>query len=452
MDITLKEVTSHYGILSVTLDQDDYKEFVKRQLRHQISRTQLKGFRKGTAPSHLVNKIYGSAILWQEIQRLANQALEDYIKSKNWYTISSPIVVGMPDKDQLLEATTFTFDYEIGFIKSLDLKFQDKDPITAITIDGVEDEFVDHFISELRIIYGKHQESQKSNDGDLLYGCISMPDEQSILKCRIAIDKVPEHFKKEALGLKVGDNITLAKGFLDNHTSTLLDINFKEWLFLKEQQQRATDLIFTIEKIYAVDPVHSSDLLFDKTFGQDIVKSEEQFREKIIQLVIRNKQLDAQCISQQDAIDSLLKYYPLDIPEAFLKKIIRIHLPQLTSQDVESYYRMHAKDMLWNVFATYITQSNRLTIEQQDILDRAKQMVTSQLQSSPLGLATQDDKLITESAMTFLRYNRGENFMIVRNTLLKEKAADFIKSNMPCVEKSMSVQAFDRMLDNRCQA
>ena len=448
MDITLKEITSHYGILSVTLNQSDYKESVEKQLRHQISRTQLKGFRKGTAPSHLVNKIYGSAILWQEIQRLASQALGDYIKSQNWYTISDPIVVGMPDKDRL-EETTFTFDYEIGFIKSLDFKFQDKDPITSITIDRVEDEYIDNFVSELRIIYGKHQESLKSNDGDLLYGYISMPGEQGIIKCRIAIDKVPENLRKEALGLQANDDITLVGGFLDNHTSTLLDINFKEWLFLKEQQQRAIDLIFTIEKIYTIEPVCSPELLFDKTFGQDTVKSEEQFREKIIQLVIRNKQLDAQFIGQQDAIDSLLKHHPLDIPETFLKKIIGIHLPQLTSQDVESYYRMHAKDMLWNVLATYIIQSNQLTIEQQDILDRAKQMVISHLQGSPLGLTTQDDRLITESAMNFLKYNRGENFMVVRNTLLKEKAADFIKSNMPCVEKSMSVQAFDEMLNNK---
>lgn len=450
MDITLKEITSHYGILSVTLDQNDYKEPVEKQLRRQISHTQLKGFRKGTAPSHLVNKMYGPAILWQEIQRLANKALEDYIKAQNLHTISDPIVVGMPDKDRL-EETTFTFDYEIGFIKPFDLKFQDKSPITTITIDGVEDGFVDNFISELRIIYGKHQESLKSNDGDLLYGYISIPGEQGILRCRIAIDKVPENLRKEALGLQASDSITLVKGFLDNHTSTLLGINFKEWIFLKEQQQHAIDLIFTIEKICAIEQVEPSEGLFDKVFGQDTVESEEQFREKIIQLIVHNKQLDAQFISQQDVIDSLLQHYPLDIPETFLKKIIGIHLPQLTSQDVESYYRMHAKDMLWNVFATYIVQSNQLTIKQQDILDRAKQMVTSHLQGAPLDLTAQDDTLITESAIAFLKYNRGENFMVVRNTLLKEKAVDFIKSNMPCVEKSMSVQAFDEMLNDRYQ-
>ena len=82
MDITLDKKGNTEASIKVSLKQDDYQPKVDKKIKEYTKKADVKGFRKGMVPKAVIQKMYGKAILVDEVNHLLYHSLDNYIKEE----------------------------------------------------------------------------------------------------------------------------------------------------------------------------------------------------------------------------------------------------------------------------------------------------------------------------------------------------------------------------------
>ena len=96
MDIKLQNLNDVSAKLTVTLAPADYEEKVNQSLKNFRKKANFPGFRPGMVPMSLVKKQYGTAIKVDEINKLLQEAIYNYIKDNKVDVLGEPL----PNEDQ----------------------------------------------------------------------------------------------------------------------------------------------------------------------------------------------------------------------------------------------------------------------------------------------------------------------------------------------------------------
>ncbi|MBO7378612.1 MAG: trigger factor family protein, partial [Bacteroidales bacterium] len=79
MKVTKKVVDDVNIVLELDIEKADYAEAVEKELKDARKRIQMPGFRKGMVPAGMVKKMYGQQITVDEVNKLINKSMYDYI-------------------------------------------------------------------------------------------------------------------------------------------------------------------------------------------------------------------------------------------------------------------------------------------------------------------------------------------------------------------------------------
>jgi len=82
MKITKKELSPLHAILTVAVTKEDYSEKVENLLKDYRKRASIPGFRKGQVPMSLIKKQYEQGVKAEEINKLLQQSLSEYIQKE----------------------------------------------------------------------------------------------------------------------------------------------------------------------------------------------------------------------------------------------------------------------------------------------------------------------------------------------------------------------------------
>ena len=80
MEISLQNVSDVQAKLMVKLVLADYEEKVNKSLKTFRQKANIPGFRPGMVPMSLIKRQYGTAIKVDEINKVLQEALYNYIK------------------------------------------------------------------------------------------------------------------------------------------------------------------------------------------------------------------------------------------------------------------------------------------------------------------------------------------------------------------------------------
>ena len=80
MNIQLEKHDDLNLTVIIALGKPDYQEKVEKEVKRIQKTANIKGFRPGKAPMGMVQKLYGKGILADEIQRMASDAMNNYIE------------------------------------------------------------------------------------------------------------------------------------------------------------------------------------------------------------------------------------------------------------------------------------------------------------------------------------------------------------------------------------
>ena len=82
MNVTINKIDAVNATITVSLEEKDYQDKVKKALRDINMTRPEPGFRPGKVPAGLIQKKYGKAVKYDVVNKEVTDALYNYIKDK----------------------------------------------------------------------------------------------------------------------------------------------------------------------------------------------------------------------------------------------------------------------------------------------------------------------------------------------------------------------------------
>ena len=144
MNVSLQNIDKVSAQLTVKLEKADYQEKVEKSLKNIRQKANIPGFRSGMVPMGLVKKQYGKAVLAEEVNKLLQEKVYDYIKENKINILGEPLP--NEEKQQLIDFDTmedFEFVFDIALAPEFKAELSSSDTVDYYNIN-VDEEMVNN--------------------------------------------------------------------------------------------------------------------------------------------------------------------------------------------------------------------------------------------------------------------------------------------------------------------
>ena len=285
MNITREQVDALNAIVTVAVTKEDYADKVQKVLADYRKNANIPGFRKGAVPMSLIQKQYGKAVLLDEVNKILQASLNDYLVEEKLDILGNPLPKVTEDFDW--NKDDFTFEFELGLAPEFAVDLDAKSNVTKFDIVA-DDKMLDEQVARIQKQYGKMISQDKVEEDYTLRGTFSNEEKGIHNSTTITLDIFNDKkTAKKFVGKKVGDVVSLeTKGLFDD------DHKLMDYLKVSHDDVHGLDITvdFTIEEINAVEKAELNQELFDKLFGEGNVTSVEKLKlRKMLKHSLLNK-------------------------------------------------------------------------------------------------------------------------------------------------------------------
>ncbi len=294
--------------IQIDINKADYAEDVKKELKNYQHKASLPGFRQGKVPFGMIEKMYGSAVTFDKLNKKVSEALNNHIIENKLDVMGYPL--SDPDKQQPTDPETqetMSFFFEVG------LKPEIKVELGKIAMNDYNIKASDKEIDETikRIQEGNKKDDKLPELNEELFKMI-FPGKDI---------KDVETFRKEiATEMERQYVVEAERMFLNNAIDKLVsevkfdmpDAFLKRWIVANSEGKISEE---DVEKNY--DNVYSKTFrwqLIEETIAKanpELVLKEEELREFVTKMYFGNLDLagmDDDMKKRLDGIvDSVLK-------------------------------------------------------------------------------------------------------------------------------------------------
>ncbi len=439
MDITLDRKDSNEALIKITLKEADYQPQVTQKIKDYSRKAQLKGFRPGKVPFGLVKKMYGKSILVDEINNLLNRSITDYIKEQDLRILGDPLP--NTEKSSAIDwdfQKEFEFEYEIGLVGDFKYDLSKKRKVTEYAIK-VDDKMVSEEVENLRKSYGERVHPEQAEASDILQGTMQHEGLEEPHESSLFIEQVEKKEQKKFVGLKKDGEVTfdLKKAFKEPaYQARLLGMDLEQYESLKD-----TKVTFTVQEISRMEPAQLNQEFFDKLFGPGQVSTEEELKDKIQEYMSGNFQREADRYLNDSIKDNFVDATKMDLPDAFLKRwLVVSNQGKVSEQDVDQEYPRYAEEMKWNLILNKIAEDHEIKVENEEVVNHAKDMIRAQLASSGIGDQMEDQ--LDVFADNYLKGEEGQNYLQVFNQVRGDKIMQYIREHISITKKEVNLEQF----------
>jgi trigger factor len=442
LNITLDKQSATDGLIKIQLSESDYQPKVDVKLKDYARKANIKGFRQGKVPAGVIKKMFGKSVLVEEVNHIVSHSVSDYIRDQKLRILGDP----MPNQEKGFaidweNQKDFEFEFQIGLVEDFKVDLSDKVKVTSNKIE-VDQKVIDETLEDLKNRFGNSTNPEVSEAGCSLYGEISTGTEEK-KGSFIAIDKVAKKEQKKFIGVKKDDVIEfdIEKAF-DDKAAIAQALNLSE----EEAEKAKGTYSFTVTTITKVEPASINQELFDKVFGPEVVKTEEEFIEKIKSTIGENYNRETEHLLDHEIQHHYVDHTKINMPDKFLKNwLISTSNGQVTEDILEKEFNAYKDSLKWDLIKNKIAEEKEIKVEGDEVREKAKQFIMEQF-GGPSIAAQLGDKL-DDIANNYLsgQDGKGENFMKIYNQLRHERILKAIKDSITVTEKKVSLDEFKKL-------
>ena len=390
MDVTLEKTGALEGRLVIKVQESDYTDRVKKELKEIGKNHQVPGFRKGHIELSQLEKRFGKKVKSDVLNDIAADAALKYIQDNKLDTLGQPIPV--VEKEFSIDDKDFTFTYEIGFAPELNMKFDQSVELDFYNI-AVSDDMIEEQDKFLRAQAGEQVPAQEYAERALVKGTIMQLNEDgSLREDGIKVEDgilAPFHFtsKEEAVkfeGSKVGDNIVFdAFATCDGNEaeiSSMLHIDRD-----KVETARGNFKI-QIAEFIVNKPAELGEEFYKKVFGEDKVHNEEEYRKAVAGMIAQALQPNSQSLFVRNTEDYLMATYGnMELPMDFLRKYMLRTQTEIKEADIDQYLNQILPRIKWDIIESKAAELLGIKINEDDVKDAARAIAIEQLRQYGMG-------------------------------------------------------------------
>ncbi|MBI1221558.1 MAG: trigger factor [Bacteroidetes bacterium] len=447
VEVALQKKDGLEAVLTINISKDDYSPRVEAELKKTQKKVNVPGFRPGHAPMGMVKKMYGKGIYVDEVNRLASEAMYNYLDENKIEYLAQPIMADNADQKINFDAEEdFTFMFEIGLAPKVDLELSEKDKVTRYKIT-VSDAELDKEIDTIQRRYSKEETAETAEEKDIVYLNATELDDagKAPLDGGVAdknISTTPELVKdktiqKKLVGAKVGDEFIadIFKMFDNNETVISSSLGI--------QKEGVADLnkkfSFKVTEIKRFIPAELNQELFDTVFGQDRVSDLDGFKALLKEDLEKYYAQEAENMFEHNVDHLIYDKHIFDLPEQFLKRwLVENNKEDFSPENIEQKYQDEARQLRYVLVRNKVLADNDIKISQEDVENMS--MAYSAQMLRQYGMPNADEALIRQISEN----NKKEAGYMNRVTdmVAQRKFMEVAKSKVKAVEKEVGVEEF----------
>lgn len=434
MNITKENIDELNAVVKVEIAAADYQDKVSEILKDYRKKADIPGFRKGQVPMGMVEKQYGKSVMIDEVNKLLQDSLNKFLTEEKIDILGNPLPKMQDDFNW--DAGDYAFEFELGLAPVIEVDLKAKNKINQYKIVA-DDKLIEDEVEKIRKQFGKLVSKPEVEEGVTLTGTFVNEEKEINKKSTIEFASIKgKTNQKKFLGSKVGDVLKLkSKGLFDD------DHKLMGALGLSHDDIHGLDiaLTFAIEEINVTELAEMNQELFDKVFGKDVVKTEEELKAKIKEEI--EKQFQAQADQQiiNDVNDYLVENTKFDLPAEFLKKWIVVSGEKpLTPEQAAEEYEKSEKGLRFQLIQDKIFKDNNLQITFDELKEYTKGFVVAQM--AQYGQLNPEEKQLDEIVQRVL--TNEEEVKRLQDQLMGQKLLDFYKANVSFKVKEVNYEEF----------
>ena len=436
MKVSRKDIDKLNSLLSIDVVKKDYESNVDKVLVDYKKRANIPGFRKGHTPIGLIKKQYGLSVKVDEVNKVIQKALSDFLTAEKLAILGNPI----PKENKKLDwnSDDMTFEFEIGLSPEFEVSLKNKKVIESFQIEA-DTKMIDSQIENIQNQYGKLVSKNSISDGFEING--------SFINKELNVDSTTTFQLKNIKGkanigsikrMKIGEVITLKTNGLFVKDSDL-DFHLK---LNDDNKGEINHVDFNLKEINEKIPADLDQDLFDKLFGKDIIKSVTELREKLKADAEKNfvNQSDQKLLN--DVTEYLIDNTKFNLPEKFLMKWMETAGEnKLSKEDAEAEFKKSEKGLRYQLIESKIIENNKIKIDLDQIKVFSKDLIKTQMMQ--YGQMNPEEKEL-ESISQRILSNKDE-VKRISDQLLSQKLITLFKSELKFKTKKVSYEKFVEM-------
>ena len=452
MKVTFENPDKVNGLMTITVEEADFKENVEKTLKNYRKKANIPGFRPGQVPMGMIRRQVGTSVKVDEINKLVGQEIYKYVQENKIQMLGDPLPSDKQQPVDVEKDAPYTFVFDIAVAPEFEIKLNGHDKVDYYTIK-VDDKLIDQQVEMYASRGGHYDKVEKYEDNDMLKGDLRELDADGNTKGGgITVEAaimLPNYIKvddqkKLCEGCKLGDIITFnpKKAYPENNgeISSLLKIS------REEAENITADFSFQITEISRYVKADVNQELFDQVFGKDVVKDEKEFRERI-----------AEGMKAQFAVDSDFRFIydlrahcekkigKLTYPDALLKRIMLQNNKDKGEEFVEKNYDLSVKELTWHLIKEQLVRDNNIKVEDADIKEAAKEAARAQF--AQYGMNNVPDEYLENYANDMLKKKEYVDNLVDRS--IDRKLTEVMKGVVKLNPKEVTLDEFNKMMEEK---
>lgn len=454
MNINKEQIDELNVVISLEISEKDYDSQVKEVLRDYRRKASMPGFRPGKVPEGLVRKLYGKAVLIDELNKLVSESLQNYIKDQQLSLLGDPLPNVKNNDVEWEIGNNFTFDFEVGLTPVVDFQLsKEEDRITMYQI-SVEKDMVKKEVERYTARFGQFVETDAVVDfTERLEGNIvqlgddgqPLPDGLSAEETSLMVSLIKEEeYKKPFENAKMGDEIVF------NLSETFSNVWEIASILRKRAKEEVGDISgslfrFIVTSVRRFSNAELNQDLFDKVFGEGAVVNIEEFEDRIEKHLAAN--FEGTCFNKfcRDVRKYLVEKVNPPLPEEYLRKwMLLINKDKGINEEIfEKEFPKYLQNMKWDLIVKAIARQHEINLDEQEIINFAK--MTARQQLAMYGMDNPSEETLQHYAMNSLKDEK--NVREIASQALERKIVKKVSEIVDLNMQEISMDDFNQMIN-----
>ena len=449
MNISLQNVDNVSAVLTVQIEKADYQENVEKALKTLRQRVNMPGFRKGMVPMGIIRKQYGSSVLVEEVDKLMQEKVNNYIRENKVNMLGMPL----PKENDRVDFKTdenFEFSFDIALAPDFNIEFSNNDVIDYYDID-VTDEMVEQQIKMYTQRTAKYEKVEEYQDGDMLKGLLAELDENGVTKeGGIQVEHavmMPDYMKND--DQKAIFTAAKVNSVLVFNPSVAFDSNEVELASLLKIRKEDVvnhkgNFSYQIEEITRTIPGELNQELFDQVLGKGKAQNEEEFRAQIKAVIKTQYEADSDYKFLIDVRNyAANKVGKLQFADDLMKRIMLENNKEKGEEFVSEHYDKSIEELSWHLIKEKLVAAYGIKVEQDDILNMAKEATRAQF--AQYGMINVPDELLENYSKEMMKKRESVESLV--NRAVEGKLSEILKEKVTLNHKAISSADFNKMFE-----
>ncbi len=436
MNITRNDINDLNSVITISVEQDDIQSKVDKILKDYRKSADLPGFRKGNAPMSMIKSKYEDAVKFEEINKLLQNSIQEYLKEQDLVLLGQPI----PETKEELDLNTYPmdFNFEIGISPEFEVDLSQVS-VPKYNIE-VSDSDINKSLEGLQKQYGTSATSEEVSETSFMKVDVKAVDD-FFKETTLWVDQTKN--PKDFVGKKVGEVVTVKAQDLykDPH-----NLEYQLGLTHAESHSFNEELTITIKEINNIKSAELNEEFFAKAFPNEDIKTEEEAKNKLKEETQTYYERESNYQMLNEVTENLIENTKFDLPKDFLVKFIKSNQEgEMTDAEAEEEFQKSEKGLRYQLIEGKILSDNEVKVTPEVLLETAKEEVRNQLKN--YGYADFSEEDLMQYAQQMLQ--NEQQIRKISDQVLKQNLIDIYQDKVQLTPTDITFDDFIEMVKSQ---